>query len=107
MERNRGKQGDREWMKVQFFQYGVDEIASLTGPVCMIEDVARGPHRQSRNVYPLAIRGDCGDAGRDTETNVVGSTGFLYHSIYLSSVRPLRVEDGFGVFKDYEHIFRR
>ena len=65
-----------------------------------IEYVMCGFHRQRRHSESLAVSRDGGDTRSDAKTNVVGPTQFANNSVYLLSVHPLRVENGFCIIED-------
>ena len=51
--------------------------------------------------------GKSGNAGGEAEANVSEPAQLLHHGIYPPGVRSLRVEDGFGVIEDKDHLLRR
>ena len=80
----------------------VDQIGSFATLVDAIECVTRGLHQQYRDVETLAGGWNGGNTRRDAETNVVELAQFLHYRIDLLSIRPLWVENGFGVIKNQE-----
>ena len=93
-------------MEVELFQDLVGRIGPFAVLVDAIEGVTCSLHRQRRDVEGLAVGRDGGDAGCYAKANVIELTQLLHHRIYLLSVRSLRVENGFRVIEDNEHLFR-
>ena len=94
-------------MEVKLFQDPVDLIRSFAMLVYSIEHITCSLGRQCWNFDSLAIRGDGGDAGGDANTNVAESNQLIHHGVDLFRVHPLRVENGFSIVKDYDHLLRR
>ena len=52
------------------------------------------------------MRGDSGDAGGNSKANVLEVAQLFHHSVYLPGIRSLRVENGFGIVEEQDHLHR-
>jgi len=52
------------------------------------------------------MRRDGGDPGGDSKTDVAELTQLIHNGVNLLCARPLRIEDGFSIVKDYQHLLR-
>jgi len=84
----------------------VDQVRLLAVLVNAIECVRCGRDRQRRDLEGLATGGDDGDSGGDAETNVAEPRQFIHIGVDLLRVRPLWIENRFGIFEDYERLLR-
>ena len=91
-------------MEVELIQDPVDQVGLSMVLVDPIECIACGLRRQRRDIEGLAIGRNGGDTRCETETNVGELAQFLQYSVDLPRVRPLRVEDGFCVIEEYNHL---
>ena len=98
-----GEQRDRKRMKVELLQNFVNKVWLFGVLVDPVEGIVCGLHRQRWDVKSLEVWRDGGDAGGDTNADVLEPSQFLHRGIDLLSVRALRVENGFGIVEDYEH----
>ena len=56
--------------------------------------------RGSRN------RGDGGDTGGDAKKNVAEPSQLIHRGVDFLRTRPLWIENGLGIIKDYDHRLR-
>ena len=92
-------------MEIELFQDAGDHTGAFAALVNPIEGIMCGFHRQCWNIQYLAVRRDGGDPGCDEEADIAQPAELLYHIVYLLSARSMRIEYGFGVVEDYEHVF--
>ena len=52
------------------------------------------------------MRRDGGNSGGDAQADVAEPAQFIHSGVDLLCARALRVEDGFSIVKDYEHLLR-
>ena len=91
-------------MEVQSSEKVVDNIGPTAVVTDGVEDVARRLHRQCGNGWTFAVPGDSGDTGGDAKTYVLDLAQLLHYGKYLPSARSLRIEDGFGIIQDKDHL---
>jgi len=91
-------------MEVELFQDAVDQVQLIAILVDPIERVASGLGRQRRDVQDLAVGRYGGDPGGDANADVVELAQLLYHGIDFLGTRGLRIENGFGIVENYEHL---
>ena len=93
-------------MVIELSQDVIDRIRSFLVPVHLIERVPCGFCGQCWDIDNLAVRRDDGDSGGNAQADVAEPTQFIHDIINLSRTRALRIEDGFGVVQDYDHLLR-
>ena len=91
-------------MEVELLQDAVDQIGPLAVLADPIERVASRLDRQRRDVQNLAVGRDREVARGDTKADVPGLSQFLHNVIDLLTACSLRIENGFGVIEDYDHL---
>jgi hypothetical protein len=91
-------------MTVELLQDVIDRVGPFMALVYSVKRITGGLHRQCWDVESFAIRRDGGEAGRDAETHSLQSAELLHCVIYLLRVRSLRVENGFCIVQDYQHL---
>ena len=69
-----------------------------------IEDVARRLHWERGDYWSIAMWGDGRNARSDAEADVFEPAQLVHHSVYVLGVSDLRVENGFGIVEDDEHL---
>ena len=53
------------------------------------------------------MRRDGGNPGGEAQANVAELAQLIHNGIDILCARPLRIEDGFSIVKDYQHLLRR
>ena len=91
-------------MKVQTLEKVVDDAGPPMIAVDTVEDITCRLHRQRGDFRTLAARGYRRDAGCDKEAYCFKLAQFVYHRIYILCACSFRVENGFGVVEDDEHL---
>ena len=91
-------------MEVELLQDVVDQIGLLAMLVDPIERVTSRLDRQRRDLQNLAARRNREVARGDTKADFPEPTQFLHHVVDLLTACSLRIEDGFGVIEDYDHL---
>ena len=87
-------------MEVELFQNLVGRVGPSTTFVDPVERVTL------RDVECLAMGRDGGDTGGYAKADVTEVTQLLHHTIYLLSVRHLRIENGFRIIEGGGRLFR-
>jgi hypothetical protein len=98
------EQSDRERVEFELLQDAVSEVNPSSGLAYTMECPTRGSDRQRRNDESLAVGRDGGDARCNTKADVPEQAQLLHHGVYFPSICSLRVEDGFGIVENYEHL---
>ena len=93
-------------MEVELLQDIADQLRVFAMSVDAIKCVTCGFHRQCWDFEDFAIRGDGRDTGGDAKTNVAESGQFIHSCVDLLCARCLRIENGFSIVEDYEHLLR-